>query len=354
MEPIINFDTMNNVSHEGLAQFDNVVNSATEACTTTSLVDEFPMDFTMDWPLRPPEQWQPQEVSDWIRTWAQHNGVQDIDVAHLLYNPMAGFELCQLRRDYFTSVCPQYGNMIFDSLQVLINQFRSNNMMSQDFNFPAIPNFDLLSGNICLDLDTQVGHSPSSSSESDRESTSSNLSGVNERKPVVNSYFPAILTTNSSNVSNLMPETRALLDQKPVISNTTAIPAAIKKAGRRGRPPKKDAKSRSKGNGKLWEFIRDLLLNSVTNPSLIRWERREDGIFKFVQSDKVAKMWGERKQNPRMTYEKLSRAMRYYYKSQVLLPVFGRRLVYKFGPNATGWRPQYDHISMKAANGLLN
>lgn len=97
-----------------------------------------------------------------------------------------------------------------------------------------------------------------------------------------------------------------------------------------------------KGNGKLWEFIRDLLLNPVTNPSLIRWERREDGVFKFIQSDKVAKMWGERKQNPRMTYEKLSRAMRYYYKSQVLLPVFGRRLVYKFGPNATGWRPQYD------------
>ena len=61
----------------------------------------------------------------------------------------------------------------------------------------------------------------------------------------------------------------------------------------------------------MWEFIRDLLLNPLTNPSLIRWERREDGIFKFIQSDKVAKMWGERKQNPRMTYEKLSRAMRY-------------------------------------------
>lgn len=35
----------------------------------------------------------------------------------------------------------------------------------------------------------------------------------------------------------------------------------------------------------------------------------------------------------------LLRGFRYYYKSQVLLPVFGRRLVYKFGPNATGWRP---------------
>lgn len=75
-------------------------------------------------------------------------------------------------------------------------------------------------------------------------------------------------------------------------------------------PPLLAAAPSDKVNGKLWEFIRDLLLSERTNPSFIRWERREDGVFKFVQSDKVAKMWGERKQNPKMTYEKLSRAMR--------------------------------------------
>jgi len=52
----------------------------------------------------------------------------------------------------------------------------------------------------------------------------------------------------------------------------------------------------------------------------------------------VAKLWGSKKDNIDMNYEKLSRAMRYYYKSQVLLPVYGKRLVYKFGPTATGWR----------------
>ena len=34
MEPIINFDNMNNVSHEGLAQFDNVVNNQ-DPCNTS-------------------------------------------------------------------------------------------------------------------------------------------------------------------------------------------------------------------------------------------------------------------------------------------------------------------------------
>ncbi|GAB6033242.1 hypothetical protein CHUAL_012844 [Chamberlinius hualienensis] len=113
--------------------------------------------------------------------------------------------------------------------------------------------------------------------------------------------------------------------------------------GRRkpGRPPLKDKKGKNGGqrNSRLWEFIRDLLLDAKTCPSLLKWENVDEGVFRFVNSEKVARLWGERKCNPRMTYEKLSRAMRYYYKSQVFQPVIGRRLVYKFGPNATGWRP---------------
>jgi hypothetical protein len=31
--------------------------------------------------------------------------------------------------------------------------------------------------------------------------------------------------------------------------------------------------------------------------------------------------------------------LRYYYKSHVFEPVLGRRLVYKFGYNATNWKP---------------
>lgn len=30
--------------------------------------------------------------------------------------------------------------------------------------------------------------------------------------------------------------------------------------------------------------------------------------------------------------------IRYYYNTKILLPVSGRRLVYKFGPSAQGWR----------------
>uniref|UniRef100_A0A1B6CUP1 ETS domain-containing protein n=1 Tax=Clastoptera arizonana TaxID=38151 RepID=A0A1B6CUP1_9HEMI len=122
------------------------------------------------------------------------------------------------------------------------------------------------------------------------------------------------------------------------------------------RPPAKRRPGRPKGSrrkkkpeklGRLWEFIRDLLLNENYCPRLIRWDNYEEGMFQFVHSDEVAKLWGTKKDNPHMNYEKLSRAMRYYYKSKVLLPVLGRRLVYKFGPTATGWKTSNPNFSRR-------
>ncbi|XP_072033788.1 uncharacterized protein [Amphiura filiformis] len=103
--------------------------------------------------------------------------------------------------------------------------------------------------------------------------------------------------------------------------------------GRRGR----GRREAMKGNH-LWEFIRDLLKDSNFCPKYIRWEEKDEGVFRFVNSEAVASMWGRKKNNPAMTYEKLSRAMRYYYKRDILERVDGRRLVYKFGKNAVGWK----------------
>ncbi|KAK6060745.1 Ets-domain protein [Cooperia oncophora] len=64
----------------------------------------------------------------------------------------------------------------------------------------------------------------------------------------------------------------------------------------------------TKGN-KLWEFIRDALKDPVTCPSIVRWEDPIEGVFRIVESEKLARLWGERKNNTKMTYEKLSRAM---------------------------------------------
>uniref|UniRef100_A0A8C0HEK1 E74 like ETS transcription factor 3 n=1 Tax=Chelonoidis abingdonii TaxID=106734 RepID=A0A8C0HEK1_CHEAB len=90
----------------------------------------------------------------------------------------------------------------------------------------------------------------------------------------------------------------------------------------------------------LWEFIRDILLHPELNEGLMKWEDRREGIFKFLRSEAVAQLWGQKKKNSSMTYEKLSRAMRYYYKREILERVDGRRLVYKFGKNSSGWKEE--------------
>ena len=46
--------------------------------------------------------------------------------------------------------------------------------------------------------------------------------------------------------------------------------------------------------------------------SLISWTSK-DGEFKLHKSEEVAKLWGMRKNKTNMNYDKLSRALRYYY-----------------------------------------
>lgn len=61
----------------------------------------------------------------------------------------------------------------------------------------------------------------------------------------------------------------------------------------------------------LWQFLLQLLLDS-SNEHLICWTN-EEGEFKLLQAEEVARLWGARKNKPNMNYDKLSRALRYYY-----------------------------------------
>ncbi|VDO94732.1 unnamed protein product [Soboliphyme baturini] len=84
------------------------------------------------------------------------------------------------------------------------------------------------------------------------------------------------------------------------------------------------------GNGQiqLWQFLLELLSDSA-NSAFIAWEGT-NGEFKLIDPDEVARRWGERKSKPNMNYDKLSRALRYYYDKNIMTKVHGKRYAYKF------------------------
>uniref|UniRef100_A0ABD2WMD1 ETS domain-containing protein n=1 Tax=Trichogramma kaykai TaxID=54128 RepID=A0ABD2WMD1_9HYME len=82
------------------------------------------------------------------------------------------------------------------------------------------------------------------------------------------------------------------------------------------------------GQVQLWQFLLELLADS-SNASCIAWEG-SNGEFKLTDPDEVARRWGERKSKPNMNYDKLSRALRYYYDKNIMTKVHGKRYAYKF------------------------
>uniref|UniRef100_A0A4W5NE19 ETS proto-onco 1, transcription factor n=1 Tax=Hucho hucho TaxID=62062 RepID=A0A4W5NE19_9TELE len=78
----------------------------------------------------------------------------------------------------------------------------------------------------------------------------------------------------------------------------------------------------------LWQFLLELLTDTSCQ-SVISWTG--DGWeFKLTNPDEVARRWGQRKNKPKMNYEKLSRGLRYYYDKNIIHKTSGKRYVYRF------------------------
>ncbi|XP_076158092.1 ETS domain-containing transcription factor ERF isoform X2 [Alosa pseudoharengus] len=81
----------------------------------------------------------------------------------------------------------------------------------------------------------------------------------------------------------------------------------------------------------LWHFILELLRKEEYQ-DVIAWQG-DYGEFVIKDPDEVARLWGARKCKPQMNYDKLSRALRYYYNKRILHKTKGKRFTYKFNFN---------------------
>lgn len=107
----------------------------------------------------------------------------------------------------------------------------------------------------------------------------------------------------------------------------------------------------------LWEYVYHLLCDERYQ-EYIRWENRDSLVFKVVDPNGLARLWGNQKVSPicvvchiilapaksqwqylhimvfdqnreNMTYEKMSRALRHYYKLNVIKKERGQKLLFR-------------------------
>ena len=82
------------------------------------------------------------------------------------------------------------------------------------------------------------------------------------------------------------------------------------------------------GSVQLWIFLLDLLL-SPQHRQIVHWTGNGYE-FRIAHPAGLARLWGKYRNRPQMTYEKMSRALRYYYGRGILASVKGRKQTFRF------------------------
>ncbi|CAH1787367.1 unnamed protein product [Owenia fusiformis] len=349
----------------------------------------------LSWQQCHPENWTTEQVLDWLFFMAESIQAGG-DFHGERFQDFNGKEMRNLTRLQFQERDNKYGGALYDHFQQLLrgatykpptfNEGQCYDSLESEDVSAMQTNIEFLDDNINIngewydiDLDTdfnlncdvttlspttEMKHSPTHSDESGYTSGESDCSDMLDAqihcipipKPTtatiptfLDTWPPITHSAPEVKLEHAVPRKRSVGRPRKTSSSSEEGCDNIRK---RGRKPGQG----SKGNH-LWEFIRDLLKDPNCS-KMIKWEDESLGVFRFVQSENVAKLWGKRKNNPGMTYEKLSRAMRFsrtagyfsalptnnrhmdgrrtpnirhYYSRGILEKTEGRRLVYKFG-----------------------
>lgn len=272
-----------------------------------------------------PSLWNKEDVNLWLRWAHREYSLRRSD--HQAFE-MNGKALCLLTKEDFRLRCPSSGDVLYELLQHVKQQRRcaifsppsSSNTQSQQVPgshgmaapcipssrsvpvCPVNPNSRLLAAGWSTDhqegtrsvdsghlQDIQTGHSHHSIEETMQGSTH------NARKPP---------------------------DLEPLnLSNKPERPGNITHT--------------SEANGKiadcklLWDYVYHLLSDSRYE-AYIRWEDLNTMTFRVVDPNGLARLWGNHKNRVNMTYEKMSRALRHYYKLNIIKKESGQRLLFRF------------------------
>ncbi|XP_051971685.1 transcriptional regulator ERG isoform X3 [Xyrauchen texanus] len=230
-----------------------------------------------------PALWSSDHVCQWLEWAVKEYSLPQVDVS--LFHRVDGKELCKMTKDDVQRLTSNY------TADILLSHLQYLRERGASFIFPNAPVYppDAPRGPIRADVSYDVGR----------------------RAVWPQTGSASKVSQSSTTIMTKTEDQRIHLDPYQILGPTSS---------RLANP--------GSGQIQLWQFLLELLSNS-SNSSCITWEGT-NGEFKMTDPDEVARRWGERKSKPNMNYDKLSRALRYYYDKNIMTKVHGKRYAYKF------------------------
>ncbi|NXK11801.1 ETV7 factor, partial [Herpetotheres cachinnans] len=260
-----------------------------------------------------PSLWSKDDVIHWLRWAEKEYSLRQTDESKFEMN---GKALCILTKDDFRYRAPSSGDVLYEILQYIKTQRRAL-VRSPLLNSPfrearsteegTMENGSCPSNRACLQL--QWGwfgvFLAGTACSAEAVAVFPCLDGAEQ--PVSHRHAEPL------NLSRHSSEGRCRADAICSFPTTLSAPADGKIADCR----------------LLWDYMYQLLSDSRYEP-YIKWEDKEAKVFRVVNPNGLAQLWGNHKNRMNMTYEKMSRALRHYYKLNIIKKEPGQKLLFRF------------------------
>lgn len=264
-----------------------------------------------------PSLWDKDDVAHWLH-WAQ----REYSLRRPERGPfeMNGRALCLLTKEDFRRRCPSSGDVLYEILQCVKQQRRG--LVSD----PSNQSLSVAIGPISCQVDPQITKEPrrprvTASSAPRTKSSSPSGPSPAPRVPPTARTSPAALTHGGDgpvNVARPPPQTEQNASEPLNLSSRE-----------RARSPLHRASGRIPECRVLWDYVYQLLSDDRYQ-DYIRWVDRDGLVFRVVDPNGLARLWGNHKNRDNMTYEKMSRALRHYYKLNIIKKERGQKLLFRF------------------------
>lgn len=278
-----------------------------------------------------PTCWTKEHVKQWVNWAVKEFSLRDVDLGRFC---MTGRDLCRLSRDEFLKLAPAFNGDILMAHLCVLRKAPLPNLTTDDIDSALAPPLTH-PGPQCNARSGTASPRITSAADQDKRPCST-VGNLSRSVPVARSdgsEYLASCAYQSSTDYNAR-DRDSVVPTKPFCENTSGSSGEYSTCSTPNKPSPLGASlpppSNPTGSGQiqLWQFLLELL-SDPGNSNCIAWEGN-NGEFKLVDPDEVARRWGERKNKPNMNYDKLSRALRYYYDKNIMTKIHGKRYAYKF------------------------